>query len=235
LAETGEQRRRVQLTAVSSLFSVSLLAVLGCAKTPAPDAADAAPRSICATGYVGDPKLDPLLEVRALQADGTDVPVKDGDNLAVLFPPQGGRVSFVGVRANNVDGCGLVITGALRDPLSKQVRLDGRTVNLQREPDGWGATGHGASANIADSAEIASYSNIPLCPNLWADQNVFDLPFELEVIIVDRLGKKATKTVTVVPRCAEAGERLASCHCLCKTGYVLGEACTDRAADAATE
>jgi len=202
---------------------------------PAPDGgpeaqADGPIGSVCPTGYLGDPKLDPVIELRALKADGTDVPIVDGDDLAVMFPPQGGRVAFVGIRATNVDGCGMQITGVLRDPISKQIRLDGRTVNLRRDqPEGWGTTGHGTTTNVSDSAEIGDYSNIPLCPNQWAEQDVFNVPFELEVIIVDRLKKTTSKKINVVPRCAEGGERLAACLCLCKKGYVLGETCGEDA------
>jgi hypothetical protein len=194
---------------------------------------DGAPAS-CAAGYLGDPKMDPIIELRALRADGTDVPLKDGDDLAVLFPPQGGRVAFVGVRALHVDGCALQVIGALRDPISKQLRLDGRTVNLRREPDGWGTTGRGTTTNIEDSAEIGDYSNVALCPNQWADQDVFDVPFELEVAITDRTKKTATRKITVVPRCAEPGQKEMACRCLCRKGYVLGETCgEDAGVDAA--
>lgn len=215
-----------------------LLLVAGC-----PDDEPASPRedasvdggsdvsltSVCPTGYLGEPSAEASIELRALRADGTDVPLEDGDDLAVLFPPQGGRVSFVGVRALNVDGCGMQIVGALRDPLSKQIRLDGRTVNLRRESDGWGTTGRGTTTNIEDSAEIGDYSNIPLCPNQWADQDVFDKGFELEVMITDRRKKTATKKIAVVPRCAEPGDKETACRCLCRSGYVLGETCGEDA------
>lgn len=207
--------------------------LVGCPEDGPLDAgtSDAAPdvESVCPTGYLGDPNSDPILELRALKADGTDVPLHDGDDLAVLFPPQGGRVSFVGVRATNVDGCAMQITGALRDPISKQIRLDGRTVNLRREADGYGTTGGGTTTNIEDSAEIGDYSNIPLCPNQWASQDVFDVGFELEVVIVDRLKKTTSKKINVVPRCADPGERGVACRCLCRNGYVLGETCGEDA------
>jgi hypothetical protein len=196
---------------------------------PAEDADSGPPPSVCPTGYVGDPNKDPIIELRALKADGTDVPINEGDDLAVIFPPQGGRVSFVGVRALNVDGCGMQITGVLRDPISKQIRLDGRTVNLRREPDGWGTTGRGTTTKLEDSAEIGDYSNVPLCPNQWADQDVFDVPFELEVIIVDRLKKTISKKINVTPRCSEPGEKMKACRCLCRKGFVLGEACGEDA------
>ncbi|MBX3263405.1 MAG: hypothetical protein KIS78_13095 [Labilithrix sp.] len=216
-----------------------LLLAAGCPedapRSPDDGGADAPPTSVCPTGYLGDPSADAVVELRALRADGTDVPLSDGDDLAVLFPPQGGRVAFVGVRALNVDGCGVQIVGALRDPGSKQLRLDGRTVNLRREPDGWGTTGRGTTTNIEDSAEIGDYSNIPLCPNQWADQDVFDVSFELEVVVTDRRKKTTTKKIAVVPRCAEPGDKETACRCLCRNGYVLGETCgEDAGVDGAT-
>lgn len=197
---------------------------------------DTLPPPSCPTGYLGDPSKDAILELRALKADGTDVPLHDGDDLAVIFPPQGGRVAFVGVRVTNIDGCGVQITGALRDPTSKQVRVDGRTVNLRREDDGWGTTGRGVSTDIEDSQAIGDYSNVPLCPNQWASQDVFDRPFEVEVIVQDRSKKKVSAKMTVTPRCAEPGAKETACRCLCKEGYVLGESCgEDAGADASVD
>lgn len=185
--------------------------------------------SDCPAGFLGDPSKEPELELRALLADGTDVPLADGNDLAILFPPQGGRVSFVGVRAINLDGCGVQITGALRDLKTMQIRADGRTLNLDREPDGWGTSGHGTTAKIEESALIGNYSNIPLCPNQWASVDVFDQSFELEVLVQDRRGKKGSKKIRVTPRCAEMGEKLTGCRCLCKKDYVLGESCGEDA------
>jgi hypothetical protein len=192
--------------------------------------AEAAPSTEpCDTGYLGDPSQPAQIELRALKADGTDVALNDGDDLAVLFPPQGGRVAFVGVRMTNIDGCSLQIIGALRDPDTKQVRLDGRTVNLVRQPDGWGVSGQGVTGDISAQPGIGDYSNVPLCPNQWADRNIYDQPFELDVEVTDRQKKTASKTITVTPRCAEPGERETACRCLCMKGYVLGQACGEDA------
>ena len=186
-------------------------------------------QSVCPAGFLGDPAKEPMIELRALKADGTDVPLNDGDDLAVIFPPQGGRVAFVGVRAINLDGCGVQITGALRDLSTLQIRADGRTLNLDREPDGWGTSGHGTTAKIEDSALIGNYSNIPLCPNQWASANIFDHTFELEVQVQDRRKKLVSKKIKVTPRCAEPGAKETACRCLCKLGYVLGETCGEDA------
>jgi hypothetical protein len=135
----------------------------------------------------------------------------------------------VGVRAINLDGCGVQITGALRDLSTQQIRADGRTLNLDREADGWGTSGHGTSAKIEESALIGNYSNIPLCPNSWADANIFDQAFELEVLVQDRHKKQVSKKIKVTPRCAEPGTKESACRCLCKKGYVLGETCGEDA------
>ena len=187
------------------------------------------PPSVCPTGYLGDFDAPIEIELRALKADGTDVPLNDGDDLAILFPPQGGRVAFVGVRAKNLDGCAVQITGALRDVDTKQVRLDGRTVNLKKQDDGYGVTGQGTGPDIANSGEIGDYSNVPLCPNQWASKDIYDHTFELEFLVVDRNHKTASKKIMVTPRCAEPGEKRSGCLCLCRNGYVLGEACGEDA------
>src|SRR5262249_38284949 len=151
-------RPAVRRAVFSLLVLPAVIAALaGCPDDDAPPPADGGvvpEASPCAAGFLGDPTKEPMIELRTLLADGTDVPLAEGGDLAVMFPPQGGRVAFVGVRAINVDGCALQIIGALRDPLTKQVRLDGRTVNLRRETDGWGTTGRGSSTNIEDSDEI---------------------------------------------------------------------------------
>lgn len=225
-----------RITIVSLLAVVAVPAALLLAGCPGGDGApqgDAGPDSAvvdapsfpCDAGFLGDPAQSPIIELRALKADGTDVPLNDGDDLAVIFPPQGGRVAFVGVRALNLDACGVQITGALRDPSTQQLRADGRTLNLDREPDGWGTSGHGTTAKIEESALIGNYSNIPLCPNQWASTNVYDTTFELEVLVVDRGKRQVSKTIKVTPRCAEPGDKEVACRCLCKKGYVLGEAC----------
>ncbi|MDB4942127.1 MAG: hypothetical protein JWP97_1661 [Labilithrix sp.] len=233
--------RRIPLVTAALAVLAAPLALLGCPSDPEAGPADAAPdapfdgASVCPTGFLGDPAKDPEIELRALTAEGKDVPLTDGADLAIIFPPQGGRVVFVGVRANNVDGCGIQITGAVRDRTTQQVRLDGRTLNLEREPDGWGTSGHGTAVSFEDSALIGNYSNVPVCPNQWAASDVFDHVFELEVLVKDRLGRKITKTITVTPRCAEPGAKETACRCLCKNGYILGESCgEDAGVDAGT-
>jgi hypothetical protein len=205
-----------------SLFAIAVAfgaAGTACADDPSP-APEGAP---CNAGFLGDPAKAPEIELLALRADGTDAPLGDGGDLALVTPPQGGRVSFVGVRANNVDACGVQIIAGLRDPSTKQVRVDGRTVNLQKDVDGRGRTGSPTTAGNA--SQIADYSNIPACPNQWASQDVDDQTFELDVVITDRGQRTVQKSITVIPRCSEPGAAGDECRCICKKGYQLGQSC----------
>jgi hypothetical protein len=186
---------------------------------PPTDAGEAGPS--CAP-YFGDPSAPAVLELTILKDYATELPLADGDDVSMLFPPQGGRVVFVGVRAKNVDGCGLQITGALRDPSTKQVRVDGRTVTLRADDAGFGRSGGIAAGS---SADISSYANIPVCPNQWASTDLFDHTFTLEVSIQDRKGKTASQSIRVVPRCVSSGPSN-DCTCICAHGYILGQDCS---------
>ncbi|HVK67466.1 MAG TPA: hypothetical protein VM694_23430 [Polyangium sp.] len=169
----------------------------------------------CKLAYLGDPSAEPIMEVIALGPEGEIQPISDGSSISLIFPPQGGRVVFAGVRATNIDPCAVRIAGALRDPVTKQVRLDNRTVNLAPTDDGYGRSA---------PTDISSFSNIAACPNQWAEDDLFDKPYELTVSVTDRDGKKVTKIMTVTPRCDEPG-REAECLCMCAGNYILGMQC----------
>jgi hypothetical protein len=181
-------------------------------------------------GFLGDPASPPALDLLVLRADDTVAPLADGDHVPMLFPPQGGRVIFVGVRVTNVDACGLQLTGALRDEATRQVSLDSRTVDLVPTGDGYGAS---AAGSEPVTAAIASFANVPTCPNQWASTDIFGHEFGLEVSIKDRGGRTMTKAIHVTPECGEP-ENLGECLCICAAGYVLGQMCPG-ASDAGVE
>ncbi len=197
-----------------------LLLTLAACSTSAPEAPfDAGPPGPpCDAGVVGDGGA-PAIQLQALQADGTVTPLVEGSSLPLVFPIQGGFVSFVGVRATNVDACGATITGALRDLATQEVRLDSRTVNLEPVGGGWSTTG------VSGSATSANFANIPLCPNEWSSTNVYGNLYGLEVTLQDARGRKVTQKIHVTPQCAEAS-MLDNCLCNCQKGYVLGQACS---------
>jgi hypothetical protein len=184
------------------------------------DAGDAA-QPKCPTGILGDTSQPVAIELRALDANENDVAIADGNDLAMILPPQGGRVAFIGVRATNLDGCAVQLTGAVRDLATQQVRFDSRTVNLNATGDGWGVT---SSQGQSVSSAISDYANVPMCPNEWASTDLYDKTFGLEVTVKDRAGRTATKSIHVEPRCSVPDER-AECLCICKAGYTLGEPC----------
>ena len=200
-------------------FAVSLA---GCPVDSRAPAVDAAPA--CTLPFIGDPSKPTTLEIIARDAAGHSTKVTPGGDVAIVYPPQGGRVIFVAARVDNVDPCAVKLSGVLRDLATGQVRLDIRTVNLVKDEGGLGA---------ALDADISTFSNVPVCPNQWASDDVDDKPYELQVTVTDKAGRTATQKVNVVPRCAEP-DREAECRCICRKGYVLGQVCTstDAGADA---
>lgn len=185
--------------------------------------AGGAPAPVCEHPFIGDESAEPEIELFVYGADGEDHPVGDGAVLDIIEPPQGGQVIFVGARARNVPGCGLLLTGALRDPGTMQVRFDTRTVNLMPDADGWGTVQLG---------NLSLYANIPVCSNKWAEQDIFGGDFSLEVKLVDKDGNKVEKIVPVSAACTSVSQAetppdatLDGCYCLCKAGYITGETC----------
>ncbi len=174
----------------------------------------------CDAGFLGDRDGAPELTMIALGADGGVAPLQDGDTVALVFPPQGGRVIFAGARATNLDACAVQITGALRDETTKQVRVDARTVNLLRSGDGWGES---------DPTDISSFANVAVCPNEWSKTNIYGTEYQLSLSVTDAEGRTASVTLEVTPACAQP-ENAAECMCICMGGYVLGQSCADAGA-----
>ncbi len=200
--------------------ALSMLATtLGCSTSSAgPKAADASPENAtCKAGFLGDGGA-PAIEIDVLQSDGTVQPIVQGDTVPLVFPPQGGQVVFVGIRATNMEGCALQLTGALRDLATQEVRVDSRTVDLEPEGDGWGVTG------TSGMASAANFANVPVCPNEWSSTNIYGTVYGLEVTAQDTRGHTVTQKIHVTPQCSEP-DLQSQCLCVCKAGYMLGQAC----------
>lgn len=197
------------------LAFVSTIHLLGCSTPPNPPEEDAGPIGGCKLPYLGDSSAEMIVDVVALGPNGKMKPIEDGSDITLMFPPQGGRVVFAGVRATNLNPCGVRLSGALRDPISKQVRLDSRIINLQVASDGYGQS---------DIADIFTFANIAACPNQWSDQDLMDVPYELTVSLTDNEDRKVTKVLQVIPRCNEPGQ-VGGCVCQCDSEYVLGMMC----------
>lgn len=196
----------------AGLKSACLLALLLCGcPEPTPPGDDG---GSCSLEFLGDPTQDIALEPLQLDAAGDLTPLSEGGTVDLILPPQGGRVIFVGARATNIDPCEVQVKGVIRDLDSGQVRFDTRIVNLTVDGD----------FGTSNALDIASLSNVPLCPNQWSARDAFGVPYELSIELTDRAGRSAETIVQVTPTCAEP-EFEAQCLCICKQGYILGETC----------
>ncbi len=195
---------------------VSTIFVPACSAQPVEPPDDAGVIGACTLPYLGDPNAPIEMDVVALGPTHKLETITDGSDISLILPPQGGRVIFAGVHATNVKPCAVRLSGSLQDPVSKQVRLDSRIINLQVTPDGFGQS---------DISDIFTFANIATCPNQWSDQDLMDKTYTLTVSLTDKEDKKLTKTLKVVPRCDESGQ-INGCRCQCTKGYVLGTPCS---------
>lgn len=165
----------------------------------------------------GDPAEALEVRVVVLGADLVPAAAGDGARVALMKPPQGGRVIYAGVEARNLDACMPAnVVGALRDPATHAVfGLEGRPVVLAARGDGWAA---------AQEEQPSSYANVAVCPNQRSSRDIDDEGYELYLKLTDGAGRFVETTVGVVPFCAEP-DNVDECRCICKAGYVLGESC----------
>ena len=198
------------------------VAAIALACTPG-GAGDGDGQEPCPVGFLGNEAGAPDFDMLVLEADDTVAALNDGDAVPMIAPPQGGRVIYIGVHATNIDGCGLQLTGALRDLASQQVRVDSRTVNLIDTGDGYGVS---STVGAVATAGIANFSNVPVCPNEWSSTNLYGTAYGVEVTLLDREGRTVTRKLQVTPQCGEPSS-LAECMCICQGGYVLGQSCAD--------
>lgn len=213
--------RRI-LVAAARVSACAAALAPACACGPHGDGPSADGGTSYPVGFLGVEGGAPDFELLTLDPNEIVQKIDDGGVLSIILPPQGGRVVFAGVRATNVEGSQMTIVGALHDLTTKQVRFDQRTINLVPTGDGWGVS---APLGMPASDAISSFSNIGVCPNEWTPTNVYGNAYGLEMRIVDRVGREVSKKIVVTPACNEPGN-VAECLCICKGGYVLGEACS---------
>lgn len=195
------------------LLGSVLLASCGGGTDPAEDPII---RDSC-SGFVGDQALPAEAEILVMDAAGQVAPIAGGARVPLVEPPQGGKVIFATVRARNLDSCAVQLTGYLRDgagEASPIVGLERRPVDFKLGDDGW--------AYPAEPAQLSSYANIPLCPNLASTRDIYEQPYPLTIDVVDGGGRRASAGVTVTPYCSEPA-REAECLCTCGVDYTLGE------------
>ncbi|MBI4820986.1 MAG: hypothetical protein HY791_32275 [Deltaproteobacteria bacterium] len=196
------------------LVPILCAASFGCQTSPEPE-----PEPEPTSCPMGDLSLPIEAHIVHRNEDAQLELTEQNGEIPLIQPPQGGKVLFVGVRAKNLDGCGVRISASLRDPCSGLlVSLERRPVDLALSADGFGEP--------ARPETIDNFSNLPACPRAGTDRDLFGQTYLLRVTIEDRDGRKAEASLAVVPRCADPTREL--CECECRSDYVLGESCGAR-------
>lgn len=166
---------------------------------------------------IGDPAAPAEIEVVHLDANLQVVPTVDGAHVPLQVPPQGGWIILLGVRARNLDGCRLVLTTSFREACQGPIiKVDQRPARLMDTGDGWAIS------------TTSTFGNLPICPQLTALRDLHEQPYDVTVEVEDGDGKRASRTLSLVPTCP-ADER---CTCECDHNYVLGGACPPVGPDA---
>ncbi|MBI4820668.1 MAG: hypothetical protein HY791_30670 [Deltaproteobacteria bacterium] len=189
----------------------ALLALCACTSgSEGPDAS-------AETCFLGDPSKSAIIEPIFRQVDGSIAKLEEGSSVPLILPPQGGKVIFVGVRAQNLDGCPIEISASMRDPCSNAlVALERRPIRLTPTASGW--------LEPLLPTEIVNYSNLPACPRAGLERDIEGQPYEITIRVEDKSGRKAEAKVSAVPFCAEPEFR-DRCTCECRAAYRQGDTC----------
>jgi hypothetical protein len=160
---------------------------------------------------IGDLTAPAELEIVHLDGGNTVIQTQAMAQVPLLPPPQGGWIVLVGARARNLDGCNATLTTVLIDGCDQQIiKVDKRPTRLEPGGDGWG------------TSTVTTFGNLPVCPQLTAKRDLHDVPYNVQVVVEDPGGHKASATLAVVPVCPP-GDAL--CTCQCDRDYVIGSSC----------
>lgn len=200
------------------LMQALVFAGADCDVAPTPDAGiEPEPVPPC---IIGDENGEAELELIYRTVDGEVADLIDNGEVPLILPPQGGKVTLIGVRAKNVT-CRLLLNGNLSNSLcgGGPIGLDGKPVNLELRDDGFGYP--------AAAETLQNYVNIPVCPTFSSTRDGDGQPYALQVRATEvrRLDEETARThvltATVTPVCAEP-EIFDLCRCDCDADKVLG-------------
>jgi hypothetical protein len=166
---------------------------------------------------IGDVAAPIELEVVHLDEQSQVKPTTNGTRVPLVAPPQGGWIVLLGVRARNLDGCGLKLTTSFNEACNGPViKLDSRPARLMDMGDGWGVS------------TVGTFGNLPICPQVTSARNLHGEAYDVTVAIEDRAGKRAAKTLKLTPYCPSDDR----CTCECDRNYVVGGSCPPGGVDA---
>lgn len=169
---------------------------------------------------IGDENAEAEIVLVYRTVDGEVADLVDGQEVPLILPPQGGKVTLIGVRAKNVT-CRLLVNGSLSNSLcgGNLIGVEGRPVDLEVREDGFG---YPAAADT-----LQNYSNIAVCPNASSTRDGDGQPYALQIRATEirRLDEETARThvltATVTPVCAEP-EFFDQCTCTCDADFING-------------
>lgn len=196
------------MTVHQAAYGRVLGAVLGCALPLIGCGSDSKPVMHCP---IGDLSLPAEIQIIHQDANGSVFETQPMAQVPLTPPPQGGWIVLLGVRAKNIDGCQATLTTALVDACDNQViQIDRRPTHLEAGADGWG------------QSSATTFGNLPVCPQVTATRDLYNVPYIVKVSVEDADGQKASASLTVVPTCPTDDP---SCACECDRDYVVGNEC----------
>lgn len=175
--------------------------------------------------------FDEPTEVVPARLDGAElVPLKDGDEVQLSFPLQGGHVLFIGAFFRNAGLKGGSVLGELRrsQPVPGSPGLfqpgellysDERSAPASEVMAGRGPTAQpGWRMVIPDRNNVA---NIPTCPNPL-NIDIVDNALFVQVRYRDQWGNEGTAARRVKPVCTSLGTfNIPGCRCECAASYTV--------------
>jgi hypothetical protein len=200
---------------------LQLLLIMGadCDVAPVVDGgpAEGEPEPPC---IIGDENGEAELVLVYRTVDGEVADLVDNGEVPLILPPQGGKVTLIGVRAKNVT-CRLLLNGSVSNSLcgGNIIGLEGRPIDLEVRDDGFG---YPAAPDTLDN-----YVNIALCPNASSTRDSDGQPYALQVRATEvrRLGEDVARThvmtATITPVCAEP-DIFDTCRCTCDADFING-------------
>jgi hypothetical protein len=173
--------------------------------------------------FIGDETAEAEIQLVYRTIEGNVEPLVDGQVVPLIRPIQGGKVTYIGIRAKNIS-CNVQLNGGFfddcRDPPIVFGR-DARPVTLVE-----GADGFGEPVNDPADPFVVNLVNVPVCPAFVAvrDQDRYPTRFELRVTEARRPNEDTNRTHllsgSVIPECAEP-DLLEECQCECDADYLL--------------
>jgi hypothetical protein len=137
--------------------------------------------------------------------------------LPLVMPEQGGEIILVAARVRNLDACSVTILGEVHDTCAPDRTFTAEMkADLTVGSDGW------AEPRLPMSP--VDYLNIPMCPQVDNDRDIFGSPFLLKVTAQDGQGRSASASLTISMECDPSD---GTCFCECRRGYAMGAQCPD--------